>query len=352
MQAGFELDIVISLFKQLHVEQSDNNGVLSVFALPSRPSLVYIEAPSFQALTSLFHSYDGNPLYPGVLWYEVPHIIPLNERLNSLISLPPLHSFPVPSFIRVNEPRSLYNGDICFVIHKEEFPWVMVTLVPHIDFLGTGIHPKAKLFNPNNYPGEVFHSEDDGSIHWESCDEDYYHGFLLVSYRMTSLAALFVRDPHSSLLCPTIDFDDRLLAVYNDTGYECTGTDLSDLLLAVCRFRSQSHISVGSLIRVFAGDYEGCIRDVKNIQEPYALVMLSHDGGQISVSVPIARMVLEVKISDYVEVFTGHHKGCTSLVIDRITVSGTPGAEQLVVVVKETLNQVQKHSPSFTLLDF
>ena len=344
------MDVVFSIFEQFGAQGTDEQGVLSAFTLPSRPSLVYIEATSFpHALTSLFRSSDGVPLYPGVLKNEVPCIVPVNERLHSLISLAPIHSFTVPSYVLVNEPRSLYHGDVCFACRNEDAEWVEVALVPRIALPGPSICPEAMLFDPHDYPGESFHFRGDGTILWESRKFLFYHGFLLTSYRMTSLTALFVRNPLLSLLCPTIDFDDWRLIEYKEAGFECVGTDFLNLLLAVRRFRSQSRISVGSYVQIFAGDYEGCLGTVRGIQEPNAFLTLLHDSSETSASVPLACMALEVKVGDYVEILTGHHKGRTGLVIERIAGSVTDSTEQLVIVEKATYKQVRSDDFSFVI---
>ena len=151
------MDVVYLIFEQYSVKQSNKDGVLSVFALPSCPGLVYIEATSFlYTLTLLFRSSDRVLLYPSVLWNEVPCIVPLNERLDLLISLSPVHSFTIPSYVRVNKLHSLYYGDICFAITNKDTEWVEITLVPHIHLPGTSICPEAMLFNPHDYPGKSF----------------------------------------------------------------------------------------------------------------------------------------------------------------------------------------------------
>ena len=76
----------------------------------------------------------------------------------------------------------------------------------------------------------------------------FQHRFLVHSFCMTSLAALFVCDPISSVLYLTVDFDDQLLFEYNQVGYKCAGMDIYALLFAVCRFHSRSHIFIGSYV--------------------------------------------------------------------------------------------------------
>lgn len=157
--------MVYSIFEQYSIEQSDKDGVLSAFTLPSCPGLVYIEATSFlYMLTLLFCSSDRVPLYPSVLQNEVSCIVPLNERLDLLISLSPVHSFTTPLYVCVNKLCSLYYSDICFAITNKDAEWVEITLVPCICLPRTSIYPEAMLFNPHDYPDESFYFRNDGAI--------------------------------------------------------------------------------------------------------------------------------------------------------------------------------------------
>ena len=330
------MDIIFSIF-----EHGGGSHFISAFALPSRPGLVYIEASSFsQALNCLFRASDMRPLYTGVIDNEVPHLVPVDERLASLISLPPSHSVSTPSFIRVNEPRSIYHGDIGFARSKDPDGWTQIALIPRITPHETGIRPNPALFDVNDFPDETFEFLDNGFIAWESRGFFFYRGFLVIDYRDTSLSVLFVHDPFSYLLCPTADFDDRLLVDFHDAGFWCVGTDVLDLVLAVRRHRSRLFVGVGSHVQVFAGEYAGYVGTVVDIQTPYAILSMSSDGVDISGHVLLACIVLEVKAGEYVEIISGIHKGHTGLVLDYIDEGTSPGNRQLVVIEKTTYNQV------------
>ncbi|ETW75090.1 hypothetical protein HETIRDRAFT_422839 [Heterobasidion irregulare TC 32-1] len=191
VKAGYETDIVLSIF-----ERSGGPDLLSAFALPSRSGLVYIEALSFsQALNSLFRASDLCPLYPGVINNEVPRIVPLDECLASLISLPPSHSISVLSFIRVNDPRSIYNGDIGFAARNNHDGWIQIAIVPRITLHETGMRPNPVLFDVNDYLDESFEFLDDGHIAWDSSGLLFYQGFMITEFRDTSLSNLFIHDP-------------------------------------------------------------------------------------------------------------------------------------------------------------
>ena len=336
LQAGYETDIVLSIF-----ERRGGPDLFSAFALPSRSGLVYIEASSFsEAFSCLFRASDMRPLYSGVIDNEVPHIVPLDERLASLISLPPSHSISALSFICVNEPCSIYNGDIGFARRNDYDGWIQIALVPRITPHETGIRPNPALFDVNDYPGESFEFLDNGFIAWDSRELFFYHGFMVTEYRDTSLSNLFVHDPLSDLMRPTVDFDDRLLVDFHDAGFRCVGTDVLDLVLAVRRHRSRLFVGVGSHVQVFAGEYAGYVGTVVDIQTPYAVLSMSSDGVGISGHVLLACIALEVKAGEYVEIISGIHKGHTGLVLDYIDEGTSPGNRQLVVVEKTTYNQV------------
>ena len=320
--------------------------MFSALALPSRSGLVYIEASSFsEAFSCLFRASDMRPLYSGVIDNEVPHIVPLDERLASLISLPPSHSISALSSICVNEPRSIYNGDIGFARRNGYDGWIQIALVPRITPHETGIRPNPALFDVNDYPGESFEFLDNGFIAWDSRELFFYHGFMVTEYRDTSLSNLFVHDPLSDLMRPTADFDDRLLVGFHDAGFCSVGTDVLDLVLAVRRHRSQSFVHVGSRVHVFAGEYAGHVGTVVDIHKPYAVLTMLRDGLDISGDAFLACIALEFKVGDYVEIIAGLHKGHTGLVVEQIG-GVSLGNIQLVVIEKMTYNQVLSGSLS------
>ena len=54
----------------------------------------------------------------------------------------------------------------------------------------------------------------------------FQYGFLVCSFHIMSLTALFVHNPILSVLDPTIDFNNQLLFEYNQVSYKCAGTDI------------------------------------------------------------------------------------------------------------------------------